>query len=119
MSRRFISAVVASAGGNTFGDAFIVDTWNNPCNIAVGVKIDSGLGGGSAIYSVQHTFDDPFTINLNNRALGTWLDNETLVSANTSNDTNYAFPPTAIRLKVYPAASAQCTMTIIQAGPGD
>lgn len=117
MSRRWTSTVVATAGGNTFGKAFVVDTWNNPCNIGIGVNIDFGLGGGSAIYSVQHTFDDPFTINLSNPALGTWLDNDTLVSANASNDTNYAFPPTAIRLKVYPAASAQCTMTVIQAGP--
>ena len=115
MSRRFTSTVVASAGGNTFGNVFVVDTWNNPCNIAIGVNVD--FGATSAIYSVQHTFDDPFSINLNNRALGTWLDNDTLVSASVSNDTNYAFPPTAVRLKVYAAASAQCTMTIIQAGP--
>lgn len=117
MSRRFTTTVVASAGGNTFSNVCVVDIWNNPCNIGIGVNIDFGLGGGSAIYSVQHTFDDPFVINLNNRALGTWLDNDSLVSANVSNDTNYAFPPTAIRLKVYPAVSAQCTMTVIQAGP--
>lgn len=113
--RRFTSTVVASAGGNTFGSVYVVDTWSNPCNIGIGVKID--FGATSAIYSVQHTFDDPFTIDLNNRALGMWLDNDSLVSANTSNDTNYAFPPTAIRLKLYAAASAQATMTVIQAGP--
>lgn len=117
MSRLQTFTVIASAGGNTFSNAFVVDTWNNPCNIGIGVNIDYGLGGGSAIYSVQHTFDDPFSINLNNRTLGNWLDNDSLVSANVSNDTNYAFPPTAIRLKVYPAVSAKCTMTIIQAGP--
>lgn len=117
MSRRWTSTVAASAGGNTFGRAFVVDTYNNPCNIGIGVNIDFGLGGGSAIYSVQHTFDDPFTVNLSNPSVGNWLDNDSLVSANASNDTNYAFPPTAIRLKVYPAASAQCTMTVIQAGP--
>jgi hypothetical protein len=115
MARRFTETIAASAGGSTFSDAFVVDTYNNPCNIGIGVNIDFGVG--SAIYTVQHTFDDPFTINLNNRALGTWLDNDSLVSANVSNDTNYAFPPTAIRLRLFPAASAQCTMTIIQAGP--
>ena len=115
MARRFTSTVVASAGGNTFGRAMVVDTWNNPCNIGIGVNID--FGTTSAIYSVQHTFDDPFTANLSDPAIGKWLDNDTLVSANTSNDTNYAFPPTAIRLKVFTAASAQCTMTVIQAGP--
>jgi len=115
MARRFTSTVVASAGGNTFGNAFVVDTCSNPCNIGIGVNID--FGNTSAVYTVQHTFDDPFSINLNNRALGTWLDNDSLVSANVSNDTNYAFPPTAIRLKLAQAVSAQCTMTIIQAGP--
>lgn len=113
--RRFTSTVAASGGGNTFGRPFIVDTWSNPCNIGVGVYID--FGTTSAIYSVQHTFDDPFSTNLSLPGNGTWLDNDALVSANTSNDTNYAFPPTAIRLKLYPAASAQATMTIIQAGP--
>lgn len=117
MSRRFTSTVVASAGGNTFGKPFIVDTWNNPCNIGIGVNIDFGAGGGSAIYSVQHTFDDPFSVALGNAANGSWLDNDSLVSANVSNDTNYAFPPTAIRLKLYQAVSAQATMTVIQAGP--
>jgi len=115
MARRFTSTVTSSAGGFTYGRAFVVDNYNVPCNIAVGVNLDSGAS--SAIYSVQHTFDDPFTINLSDPAIGNWLDNETLVSANSSNDTNYAFPPTAIRLKLYAAASALATMTVIQAGP--
>lgn len=115
MARRFVSSVAASAGGNTFGRAFVVDTWNNPCNIAVGVNID--FGGGQAFYSVQHTFDDPFSINLSDPSKGTWRDNSFLTSAGTGGDTNYFVPPTAIRLKMYPTASAQATMTIIQAGP--
>lgn len=113
--RRFTSTVVATAGGNTFGRAYVVDTWANPCDIGIGVNID--FGTTSAIYSVQHTFDDPFTVNLSDPAVGNWLDNDTLVSANVSNDTNYIAPPTAIRLKMYPAASARATMTVIQAGP--
>lgn len=117
MARRFTSTVTASAGGFTYGAAFVVDTYNNPCNIGVGVAINYGLGGNSAVYSVQHTFDDPFTIDLNNRALGTWRDNSVLTSAMAAGDTNYAFPPTAIRLKMYAAVSAQATMTLIQAGP--
>lgn len=115
MSRRFTSTVVASAAGNTFGKPFIVDTWSNPCNIGIGVNID--FGATSAIYTVQHTFDDPFTQNLGDPAIGKWLDNDFLVSSNVSNDVNYAFPPTAIRLKLFGAVSAQATMTVIQAGP--
>lgn len=113
--RRFTSTVVASAAGFTYGRAYVVDTWSNPCNIGVGVNVD--FGATSAIYSIQHTFDDPFSVNLSDPSKGNWLDNDLLVSANVSNDTNYAFPPTAIRLKMYGAVSAQATMTIIQAGP--
>jgi hypothetical protein len=115
MARRFTFPVVASAGGFTYSRAFVVDTYSNPCDIAIGVSLD--FGATSAIYSVQHTFDDPFTINLSNPAIGTWRDNSVLTSAMVAGDTNYAFPPTAIRLKLYAAASAQATMTVIQAGP--
>ncbi len=115
MARSFTSTVTSSAGGFTYGRAFVVDNYSVPCNIAVGVNLN--YGAAQSIYSVQHTFDDPFTLNLSNPAVGNWLDNDTLVSASTSNDTNYAFPPTAIRLKLYAAASAQATMTVIQAGP--
>jgi hypothetical protein len=116
--RPFSTTVIASAGGNTFSNAFVVDTYSNPCNIGIGVNIDYGLGGNSALYTVQHTFADPFTVNLNDRSLTSlWLDNDVLVSAKVSDDTNYAFPPSAIRLKLYPAVSAKATITIIQAGP--
>lgn len=116
--------VVGSTGGPTFSPAWPVDTYNNPCNIGIGVVVS----GNNSIADVQHTFADPFSINLNANVSGAaWINNSTLVSAtqagapNGAYDTNYAFPPRAIRLRVRALASAgageAATMTIQQAGP--
>lgn len=105
--------VTASAGGTTYSRAYPIDTYNNPCNIGIGVVVT-----GSALYDVQHTFTDPFVIDLNSSAAaGTWLNNSTLSSASTNSDTNYAFPPRAIRLGLRAAASATAVISIVQAGP--
>jgi len=119
--RRKTFTVTASAGGTTYSPAYPIDTYRNPADIGVGVGIVYGTT--SAFYSVQHTFADPATINLNadpvsnTAATGIWYNNATLVSATANGDTNYIAPPTAIRLALYAAASAQVQMTIIQAGP--
>lgn len=115
--------VTGSAGGPSFSPAWIVDQWNNPTCIGIGVVVSGPL----AIADVQHTFADWGTINLNSAAsAAAWLNNATLVSAtaasqNGMSDTNYAFPPTAIRLRVRALASAsvgeRATITIQQAGP--
>ena len=112
--RRFTSTVAASAGGFSYSKPFMVDTWSNPCNIGIGVIGTTN----SALYTVQHTFDDPYgSVDLSNPANGTWINNDVLASATGNNDTNYAFPPTAIRLALASAASAQATLVVIQAGP--
>lgn len=104
--------VNASAGGNTYSPAYIVDTYENPCNIGIGV-----ITSGAVIYDVQHTFSDPFNINLNSSvSAGNWLNNTTLVSATTNGDTNYLAPPTAIRLRVR-AGTGDATITLVQSGP--
>lgn len=109
--RPFIKTVTASAGGFTYSPAFLVDSYSNPCNIGVGV-ITSG-----AVYTVQHTFADPYAVNLNATAsAAAWINNETLVSASVNDDTNYAFPPSAIRLRLN-AGTGDATFTVIQAGP--
>ena len=116
--------VVGTAGGPTYSPAYPIDTYNNPCNIGIGVVVSGPL----AVADVQHTFSDPWSINLTaNVSAGVWINNSTLVSATQANaangatDTNYAFPPRAIRLRVRALASAsageQATITIQQAGP--
>lgn len=107
---RFI--VQASANGTTYSKVFVVDHYSDPTNIGIGVTV-----AGSALYTVQHTFADPFAVNLNDPTTAIWINNDTLASASTNDDTNYAFPPTAIRLALSSAASAQATMTVVQAGP--
>lgn len=115
--------VVASAGGTTYSPAYPVCTYNNPTDL--GVSVDIIYGTTSVLYDVQHTFDDPFTINLNSpqsNALTTtsgavWHNNATLTSASTNSDTNYIAPPRAIRFALRAAASAAIRGTIIQAGP--
>lgn len=115
--------VVASAGGTTYSQAYPIDTYSNPCNIGVGVTLVYGVG--SAVYDVQHTFSDPYAINLNlnptanTEATGVWANNATLTSATATGDTNYAFPPRAIRFAIRAAASASITGHIVQAGPND
>lgn len=112
--------VVASAGGTTYSPAYPIDTYGNPCNIGIGVTV---VVGTSAIYDVQHTFSDPYAINLNaapatnTEATGVWVNNTTLTSATATGDTNYAYPPRAIRFALRAAAAASIVGHIIQSGP--
>lgn len=114
--------VVASAGGITYSPAWPVTVYANPTDIAI--ACDIVYGTTSAQFTVQHTFDDPGLINLNNpqsTALtvssgAVWNNNATIVNSSANITTNYIAPPTAIRLAVQAAASAAVRMTIIQAG---
>jgi hypothetical protein len=115
--------VVGAAGGATYSPAYPIDTYNNPTCIGIGVVVS----GAETIADVQHTFGDPWSTNLNVVSAVAWLNNATLVSATAQNningatDTNYAFPPRAIRLRVRALTSAgagnAATITIQQAGP--
>ena len=109
--RKFSSAVTASAGGTTYSKVYVVDNYANPANIALGVT-----STGSALYTVEHTFADPFTVDLNTPTTATWFNSDSVVSATGNTDGNYAFPPSAIRLALTSAASATATLNIIQAG---
>ena len=116
-----VYTIVASAGGTTYSPAYPIDISNNPTDI--GVAVDIVYGTTSALYDVQHTFDDPFAINLNANPTGNsittgiWHNNATLTSASTNGDTNYIAPPRAIRFALRAAASASIRGTIVQAGP--
>jgi len=110
--RPFTTVVDATAGGFTYSKPFVVDIWANPTDIGIGIT-----GTNSAVYTVQHTFSDPFSVDLGNPANGVWINNTAVSAAIGNNVTNYAFPPTAIRLALASAASARATMTVIQAGP--
>lgn len=118
-----VYTIVSSAGGTTYSPAYPIDISNNPTDI--GVSVDIVYGTTSALYDVQHTFDNPWTTNLNspqsNASTVTggvvWHNNATLASASTNGDTNYIAPPQAIRFALRAAASASIRGTIVQAGP--
>jgi hypothetical protein len=116
--------VVGSTGGPTYSPAYVIDTYNNPCNVGIGVVVS----GNNTVADLQETFSDPFAINLTaNVSAGVWVNNTVLTSAtqagaaNGAYDTNYAFPPRAIRVRVRALASAgageAATFFIQQAGP--
>lgn len=115
--------VVGTAGGPTYSPVFVVDNYNNPTCIGIGVTVS----GNTTVADIQHTFGDWSSTNLNVVSAVPWINNATLVSATQANningttDTNYAFPPTGIRMRVRALASAgageRATVTFIQAGP--
>lgn len=109
--QRKLFTVDATAGGNSVSPVWVVDTFNNPCNIALEVGVSGSVG-----YTVQHTLADPRTINLNTNATVTWLNHQYLLNMTTASAGNYAFPPTGIRLLVS-AGTGQATFRIVQAGP--
>ena len=118
-------SVIGSAGGPTFSPVWVPNKYNNPANIGVGVVVS----GAETVVDIQHTFADPWSINLNIApgVSAAWSNNSTLVSAtqasnpNGATDTNYAFYPNAIRMRVRALASAgagnRATVTFIQGGP--
>lgn len=93
-----------SKTGTGSSNAIVVNTNISPCNIGFGVVVT-----GTVNYTVQHTFDDP--------AVGftTWFDHPTVASQATSQDGNYAFPVTGIKVLVN-SGGGTATMNLIQAG---
>jgi hypothetical protein len=87
----------------------VLDYLISPFNIGFGVVVT-----GTVTYSVQHTFDDPFSSTFT-PATATWFNHEDLVSQTTSQDGNYAFPVRAIRVN-QSAGAGSTVMTVIQAG---
>lgn len=88
-----------------------VNHYSDNGSIGVGVKIV----GGTATYSVQHTFDDVFATGFN-PATAKWFDHETLVGQTADKDGNYFAFPAAIRLNVTAIAGATVTMTLVPGG---
>jgi len=106
--------VDATAGGNSYSPAYTIDTYNNPCNIGMSVVVSGSVG-----YTVQHTFTDPRTNNLNDLTANqsTWINHQYLINQTTTSAGNYAFPPSAIRLLVSGGTTGQAIFNIIQGGP--
>jgi hypothetical protein len=80
-----------------------------PAPFAVGMGV---VVTGTVTYTVQHTFDDPFS----STGLVTWFNHPTLATLSANGDSNYAFPVRAIRLNVSAVTGGSATLTVIQAG---
>lgn len=81
---------------------------------------DTSVGvvvSGTLTYTVQHTFDDIYAADFD-PATATWFDNSGLTNQTISNDGNYAFPVTAVRLNVTAYTTGSAEMTVIQSGLG-
>ena len=78
---------------------------STPFNVGFGVVLTN-----SATYTVQHTFDNPWTT-----ANPTWFNHPTVLDEIANADGNYAFPVAAIKVAVTSGAGT-ATLTVIQAG---
>lgn len=86
-----------------------LDRYVNGYAVAVVMKTP-GIG-----YTLQHSFTNPFehwSVSMNVSAV--WFNNDDprMVNASSNRDTNYAFPPTAIRLNVSSGVSAGNPVTL-------
>ena len=88
-----------------------MDQYISPFNVGFGV-----VPSGTATYTVQHTFNDPFAADFT-PAGATWFNHPDIASESGNNDGNYAFPVRAIRLNVS-AADDDVTFYVAQAGIG-
>ena len=78
---------------------------STPFNVGFGVVVS-----GTVTYTVQHSFDNPWTTDS-----PVWFDHPTVASETANADGNYAFPVAAIKVAVT-SGSGTATLTVIQAG---
>jgi hypothetical protein len=106
-----------TVGSVAASSSIILNTYNTPLNLGLGVKLD---GATTGTYSVEHTFDDPFASGFASSAV--WYPYTDLTSKTANADGNYSFPVTAVRLNVSVISSGAgtapntITMTVIPAG---
>lgn len=89
---------------------FVIDRGRVPTNISIGCKITSG----SATYSVQYTYDDPFAVGFD-PATAKWFTHSTITGQTGDSDGNIAFPCRAVRLTVS-SGTGTVQMAITQSG---
>lgn len=98
--------VTASAGGMSYSNAIVVD----PVAMSVALEVT-----GSAIATVEHSFSDPFAINLNASAnAGKWVSKPDMLGVEGNADAVYDVAPRAVRLALGAATSATATLTVTQ-----
>ena len=93
-----------SKTGTGSSSALVMNTNISPFNVGFGV-----IATGTVTYTVQHTFDDPAV------GFSVWYSHPTIAAKTDSQDGNYAFPVTGIKVLVT-AGTGTATLNLIQAG---
>ena len=96
---------VVSKTGVGSSDSIPMNLDSTPFNVGFAVVVT-----GTVTYTVQHTFDNPWTTNS-----PVWFDHPTVAAEVASADGNYAFPVAAIKVAVT-AGDGTAQLTVIQAG---
>lgn len=86
-----------------------LDQYISPFNVSLAI-----VPAGTATFTVQYTFDDPFAADFT-AATATWFNHPDLTSESGNMDGNFAFPVRATRLNVS-ATDADVTFYVTQAG---
>jgi hypothetical protein len=101
-----------TVGSQTSSAPIPLDHYVTPFNVGIGCALSSGA---SLTYTVEHTFDDVYAANFD-PATAVWYPNSGISGATASTSGNYAFPVTAVRVRVSVYDSGNVTMTVVQAG---
>lgn len=101
----------ATSGASGVTTPVVMDQYISPFNVGLGI-----FPSGTATYTVQHTFDNPFDPDFN-PATANWLNHPDLTADSGNNDGNYAFAVRAIRLNVS-STTADITFYVAQSGIG-
>jgi hypothetical protein len=105
-------SITITAAGTS--QAVPLDRYTNGYAVAVVKNYDPYIQ-----FTLQHTFTDPGSTNLNSAGAGIWFnhDESAMVNATGNVNSNYAYPPRASRVVVASAAaSASITVTYVPRG---
>jgi hypothetical protein len=103
--------VTTTVTGVAAGPVIVVDHYQSPSTMSLGCTIDSG----TATYSVQHTYDDPFSPTFTPGS-ARWFQHPVINAVTANTDSNYAYPPRACRLNVTVSSGGTVTLVVNQAG---
>lgn len=107
---RAITLTTSDASGATKNSNVApMDTYKNPFVVGFNAVVT-----GTATYTVQHTYDDPFAASFT-AAGATWINHANVASLTASADGNYNIPVRAIRLQ-QTAGTGSVALTLVQAG---
>jgi hypothetical protein len=107
--RQVIQTYLFSSGAAGVTAPVPLDQYISPFNVSLAI-----VPTGTATYTVQYTFDDPFTATFD-PTTAVWFDHPDLTAETGNKNGNFAFPVRATRLNVS-ACNNDVTFYVTQAG---